>query len=246
MMRGRLSDPRGAWLGRGRGSGGLGHRGAGGGVVLAPCWCCFDLSLMSSQHMAAPSAPQGPARLPAAQPAASATAARSEKSQFPHCTVRFTRGNHISLGEPQAAPPCPAWPAATGTDGGAPPPTPAPHSHPQETQAGPQISRRPLLSWGLASLPSKRRRKGAVHGACWPEGPVSRERHRLCPRGLEKEGRVVVWACPEERGGGEGSGLKGRGLRLQSGHNMDHQEETALWGVPVPRGQRKGRRPRGA
>lgn len=211
--------------------------GGGGGGVLAPCWCCFDLSLMSSQHMAAPSAPQGPARLPAAQPAASATAARSEKSQFPHCTVRFTRGNHISLGEPQAAPPCLAWPAATGTDGGAPPPTPAPHSHPQETQAGPQISRRPLLSWGLASLPSKRRRKGAVHGACWSEGPVSRERHRLCPRGLEKEGRVVVWACPPGAGGGKGSGPPGGNSPIGRPSPQEPEEGKARRSI---RGQRDG------
>lgn len=145
MRPGWLSDPGGAWMGRRRGSGDLGHLWGAG--VLAPCWCCFDLSLMSSQHMAAPSAPQGPARLPVAQPADSATAAHSEKSQFPHCTVRFTRGNHISLGEPQAAPPCPAWPAATGTDGGAPPSPPSaplppagdPSRAPNLQEASPQL-----------------------------------------------------------------------------------------------------------
>lgn len=148
----------------------------GGGLVLAPCWCCFDLSLMSSQHMAAPSAPQGPARLPAAQLTDSATAARSEKSQFPHCTVRFTRGNHISLGEPQAAPPCPGWPAATGTDGGTAPAPSAPHFPPPGDPKSPRG-----LSSAVACIT-------AVFGACWSEGPASRERHWLCPRGLEKEG----------------------------------------------------------
>lgn len=36
-----------------------------GGGVLASRWCWFDLSLMSSQHMAAPGSLQGPARPPA-------------------------------------------------------------------------------------------------------------------------------------------------------------------------------------
>lgn len=55
----------------------------------------FDLSLMNSQHMAAPGSLQGPARPPVgrARPDFTATAvARSEKSQFPRCTVRFTQG----------------------------------------------------------------------------------------------------------------------------------------------------------
>lgn len=44
--------------------------------------------------MAAPGSLQGPARPPAGPrpPDSGAAAARSEKSQFPHCTVRFTQG----------------------------------------------------------------------------------------------------------------------------------------------------------
>lgn len=68
--------------------------GTGWGRVLASCWHWFDLSLMSSQHMAAPGSLQGPARPPAgpARPDSRTATAHSEKSQFPHCTVRFTQG----------------------------------------------------------------------------------------------------------------------------------------------------------
>lgn len=52
--------------------------------VLAPRWRWFDLSLMSSQHLAAPGLPRPSPRLH--------NSLRIRKSQFPHCTVHFTRG----------------------------------------------------------------------------------------------------------------------------------------------------------
>lgn len=194
-----------------------------GGAVLAPCWCCFDLSLMSSQHMAAPSAPQGPARLPEAQLTDFATTAHSEKSQFPHCTVRFTQGNHISLGEPQAAPPCPAWPAATGTDGGTAPAPSAPHFPPMGDPKSPG---------GLASAVAWHNCPARVRERVFSEHAGLRDQ----PPGRGTSSVLGAW-----RRGVEGSSM---GLFRGGRKILHHQQEKAV-GVPVLRSQRKRRRPGG-
>lgn len=73
----------------GPGLGGGGEWGSWCGGVLAPWWRWFDLSLMSSQHLAAPGLPRPNPRLH--------NSPRIRMSQFPHCTVRFTHGkSHFS------------------------------------------------------------------------------------------------------------------------------------------------------
>lgn len=72
---------------------------------------------MSSQHMAAPGSLRGPAQPPAGpSPPPTQNSLHSLRKE-PISTLHsplHSRGNRISLGEPEAALHSPAWPAATG------------------------------------------------------------------------------------------------------------------------------------
>lgn len=128
--------------------------------------------------MAAPGSLQGPARPPAglSPPDSAATAAtRSEKSQFPHCTVRFTQGKSHFPGRAAGCASPPAWPAATGQGGGGAASPPPPSGTPLPKPQGPASSQ-PGLSLGCYSRGGKglSRGKAALKGgetcsaASWP------------------------------------------------------------------------------
>lgn len=74
--------------------------------VLVSCCYYFDLSLMSSQHMAAPGSLQGPARPPVGRAAPTSQQQpllTQKRANFHAAQSASLKGNHISPGEPQAA-----------------------------------------------------------------------------------------------------------------------------------------------
>lgn len=139
---------------RGPGLGGGGEWGSWCCGVLAPWWRWFDLSLMSSQHLAAPG-------LPRPNPD-STTAPRIRMSQFPHCTVRFTHGKSHFPGWAAGSVSLPRL-ARCHRHRGAGPLSNAPLPL-QETGAPPhpEISLRFPAAWPWPLLPGKSRRR------CYP------------------------------------------------------------------------------
>ena len=192
----------------------------GGGAELAPCCCWFDLSLMSSQHMAAPSALQGPAQLPAAQPTDSAAAAaHSEKSQFPRCTVRFTRGKSHFPGRAAGSASLPSLAGCHGhrwRSWATSLPHPAPHFPPPGDLSPCPKSPASLSSAGTWPQPGpglccpgrggkdccpQRMLTGDTSLACLPQLLLPRSRAPALVEGL-RDWRALMVVCACVRGGG--------------------------------------------
>lgn len=186
--------------------------------------------------MAAPGSLQGPARPPAglSPPDSAATAAtRSEKSQFPHCTVRFTRGkSHF----PGRAAGC-AWPQ----------PGPLPQGTEEEEQAaspprpGAPFTtnlRQPLHSRVLAWAASQ------VGARACPGGKAALRGGETCPAAS------VLWPLQEAlhpaSAGAPGTcgGEADYGVCVRMREARALQTGSAFPKVLTPKGQGKRRGPR--
>lgn len=170
----------------------------------------FDLSLMNSQHMAAPGSLQGPARPPVGRARPTSQQQRllaQKRANFHAAQSASLKGNHISLGEPQAALHSPAWPTATGHRCGeatAPPPL---RLLPGGLNPAPQISQSHFMTWWLKRRRLPRGRGTYAAHLLWgrPDTWTLFMRRDCCdevngwhmPRAQEPEPAIKVVPIPE-------------------------------------------------